>query len=136
MLVILSAAFSTSSATKTGSRCTCKIFHFACPNVNVSIYNKMKIAPFTEDIFKFEYSAAGGSKGTARFTVNSDRRFRAGFCRIKVSHVPSFVLFQNSCNAQNKAVTHWSRLTVAITNVNVLVNAQTSGLNNDSIKRM
>lgn len=66
MLVILSAAFSASSATKTGSRWTCKIFHFACPNINVSIYNKIKIAPFTEDIFKFEYSAAGGSKGTER----------------------------------------------------------------------
>lgn len=41
----------------------CKIFHFACPNINMSIYNKIKIAPFTKDIFKFKYSAAGGSKG-------------------------------------------------------------------------
>lgn len=40
-----------------------KHFPLPVPDVNVSIYTKIKIAPFAGDIFTPEYSAAGGTKG-------------------------------------------------------------------------
>lgn len=110
MLVILPAAFSASSATKTGSRWTFKMFHFACPNINVSIYNKIKIAPFTQDIFKCEYWAAGGSNGPERGSPWIDP---GEFRLIKVVHIKVIVLFhsiQNSYITQSNAGNLCSRL--------------------------
>lgn len=84
----------------------------------------MKIAPFAEDIFKSEYSAAGGTKGADP----CESPFMVELCLIKVNHIKGIC-----CTVYTTSANRWSKCR-SLNNVDP--NVQSSALSNDNTNRM